>query len=114
MINSHVLDTYVHLIFKLSVMRGNPNDKSKLKVGADGNIRTGYFGRVPDLHPHDPYWDDVDGVWRRTKDDSYDEEANDLRPDSEKYSNYPVVVISMLVVFGGLLWLLIHIMKNLG
>lgn len=80
----------------------NSDDKSKPQF----RIATG-------LHESDPYWDSLDGIWRRKDDNSYDDEANDDRPDNEKYKNYPLIIILMLLVLLGLGYLVMWILDGL-
>lgn len=73
------------------------------------------FGKRPaNLHHSNPYWDTDDMVWRRKSDGSYDDEANDERPDEEKYSNYPLVVFAMLLLLLGLGFSLLWILNRIA
>lgn len=72
------------------------------------------FGKRPaNLHHSDPYWDSDDMVWRRKDNDEYDDEANDTRPDSEKYTNAPLIVGAMILVLLGLAFGLMWILDNI-
>lgn len=71
------------------------------------------FGkRAANVHHSDPYWDTDEMVWKKA-DGSYDE-ANDTRPDEEKYSNYPLVVFTMLLLLLGLGFSLMWILDRIG
>jgi hypothetical protein len=53
------------------------------------------------LHESDPFWD-------------FDEEANDTRPNSEKYTNAPLVILAMILILLGLGFGLMYIMNHIS
>jgi hypothetical protein len=78
------------------------NDQGKLIIGR----------RAANLHESDPYWDEDLGYYLNAKGE-YDDEANDTRPNEEKYKNYWGVLILLVLLFIALCFGVYYILEGI-